>query len=261
MDKAPALFISHGSPMLALIDSPARRFIQTLGATLPRPRAIVMVSAHWQSANGPSVSLAARPATIYDFGGFPPALSQIVYPASGEPELAADVAVQLEHAGFKVRRHDTRGLDHGAWVPLTLMYPDADIPVFQVSLIHGAGPREHERLGRALANLREQGVMIIGSGSMTHNLYEFFGQPIESPPPAWVSEFDDWMFDALARNEREAVLAYRERAPFAERNHPTEEHLLPLFVVMGAAGEGSQPERIHHSVEYGVLAMDAYAFS
>ncbi|CAM2152540.1 4,5-DOPA dioxygenase extradiol [Pararobbsia alpina] len=261
MTKAPLLFISHGSPMLALVDSPAHRFLRELGTTLPRPRAIVMVSAHWQSLNGPSVSLAEAPPTIYDFGGFPPALSQIVYPAPGAPGLAADVAVQIEHAGFPVRRHDTRGLDHGAWVPLSLMYPDADIPVFQVSLIHGAGPQEHERLGRALASLRDQGVMIIGSGSLTHNLYEFFGQPIESPAPQWVTEFADWMFDHLGRNEREAVLGYREQAPFAARNHPTEEHLLPLFVAMGAAGERSQPERIHHSVEYGVLAMDVYAFS
>lgn len=260
MDKAPLLFISHGSPMLALVESPAHAFLKELGASVPRPSAIVVVSAHWQSINGPSVSLAQAPATIYDFGGFPPALSQIVYPAPGAPTVASDVAARLERAGFAVRRHDTRGLDHGAWVPLSLMFPDADIPVFQVSLIHGAGPQEHERLGQALSGLREQGVMIIGSGSLTHNLYEFFGQPIESPPPAWVTEFADWMFDRLGRNEREAVLDYRERAPHAARNHPTEEHLLPLFVAMGAAGSESQPQRIHHSVEYGVLAMDVYAF-
>ncbi|RKP55787.1 dioxygenase [Pararobbsia silviterrae] len=261
MDTAPLLFLSHGSPMLALIESPAHRFLQQLGASLPRPRAIVVVSAHWQSISGPSVSLASAPPTIYDFGGFPPALSEIVYPAPGAPGLASDVAAQIEQAGFAVRRHETRGLDHGAWVPLAIMYPDADIPVFQVSLIHGAGPREHERLGRALASLRTQGVMIVGSGSLTHNLYEFFGQPIESPAPEWVTQFADWMHERIARNDREAVLAYREQAPFAARNHPTEEHLLPLFVAMGAAGDGSRAQRIHQSYEYGVLAMDAYAFS
>jgi 4,5-DOPA dioxygenase extradiol len=261
MSTLPSLFISHGSPMLAIDDSPARRFLLELGKTLPRPKAIIVISAHWESIAAPAVSFASRPETIHDFGGFPPALFAIEYPAQGAPETAARAAELLEHAGFSVRRSPDRGLDHGAWVPLRLMYPDADIPVTQISVLRNATPAEHEKLGRALAKLRDEGVLIIGSGSLTHNLYEFRGQPIDAPVPSWVSDFGTWMMNMLQDNERAALLDYRRRAPSAERNHPTEEHLLPLYVAMGAAGEGARAERIHASFEYGILAMDVYAFS
>jgi 4,5-DOPA dioxygenase extradiol len=261
MSTLPTLFISHGSPMLAIDDSPARRFLLELGKTLPRPKAIIVISAHWESIGAPAVSFASRPETIHDFGGFPPALFAIEYPAQGAPETAARAAELLEHAGFSVRRSPDRGLDHGAWVPLRLMYPDADIPVTQISVLRNATPAEHEKLGRALAKLRDEGVLIIGSGSLTHNLYEFRGQPIDAPVPSWVSDFGTWMMNMLQDNERAALLDYRRRAPSAERNHPTEEHLLPLYVAMGAAGDGARAERIHASFEYGILAMDVYAFS
>lgn len=261
MAKLPTLFISHGSPMLALEDSPARRFLLELGKTLPRPKAIIVVSAHWESVGGPAVSFASHPETIHDFGGFPPALFAIEYPAPGTPDTAARAAELLEKAGFPVKRSASRGLDHGAWVPLHLMYPDADIPVAQVSVLRNATPAEHEKLGRALATLRDEGVLVIGSGSLTHNLYEFRGQPIDAPVPSWVSDFGTWMMNTLRDNQREALLDYRKRAPHAERNHPTEEHLMPLFAAMGAAGEGAKAERIHASFEYGILAMDVYAFS
>lgn len=259
--RLPTLFISHGSPMLALIDSPARRFLQQLGKTLPRPSAIVVVSAHWESLGGPAVSLAERPDTIHDFGGFPRPLFEIQYPAPGAPQVGEQAAALLQEAGYEVKRSTSRGLDHGAWVPLSLMYPAADIPTLQVSVLRGAGPAEHERLGQALASLREQGVLVIGSGSLTHNLYEFRGQDIDEPAPAWVSEFSAWMADKLQRGERQALLNYRQEAPHAARNHPTAEHLMPLYAAMGAAGAGAQAERIHASNEYGVLAMDAYAFA
>jgi 4,5-DOPA dioxygenase extradiol len=261
MDKAPVLFISHGSPALALTDSPAHRFLTQLGRSLPRPDAIVMVSAHWEAMGGVAVSFAPQPETIYDFGGFSPALKTIRYPAPGAPDVAQQVADQLEQAGFQVKRSTTRGLDHGAWVPLHLMYPEADIPTFQVSVIHGASAAEHLRLGRALAALREQNVCIIGSGSMTHNLYEFRGQPIDTQTAAWVSGFSDWMHDRIEAHETDALLDYRRQAPHAAQNHPTDEHLMPLYVAMGAAGEDWQARRIHNSVEYGVLAMDVYAFA
>ncbi len=261
MDKAPVLFISHGSPALALTDSPAHRFLTQLSRDLPRPVAIVMVSAHWEARGGVAVSLSPQPETIYDFGGFSPALRTIRYSAPGAPDIAEQVATQLEQAGFQVGRSPTRGLDHGAWVPLHLMYPEADIPTFQVSIVHGASAAEHVRLGRALAALREQNVCIIGSGSMTHNLYEFRGQPLDSPTTAWVAGFSNWMNERLETRETDALLDYREQAPHAAQNHPTDEHLMPLYVAMGAAGEDWQARRIHHSVEYGVLAMDVYAFS
>ncbi|RJG01959.1 dioxygenase [Noviherbaspirillum sedimenti] len=261
MSRLPTLFISHGSPMLALVDSPARRFLQQLGNSLPRPNAIVVVSAHWESVGGPAVSLVAQPATIHDFGGFPRALGEIQYPAPGAPQVGEQAAALLEAAGFAVKRSDTRGLDHGAWVPLSLMYPQADIPTLQVSVLRGASPAAHERLGQALSALREQGVLVIGSGSLTHNLYEFRGQDIDAAAPAWVSEFSDWMADKLDNGEREALLNYRQQAPHAARNHPTDEHLMPLYAAMGAAGAAAKAERIHASVEYSVLAMDVYAFA
>ena len=261
MASFPTLFISHGSPMLAIEDSPARRFLLTLGETLPRPKAIVVASAHWESSGAPAVSLAPSPATIHDFGGFPPELFAIQYPAPGAPAAAARAAELLERAGFSALRSADRGLDHGAWVPLRLMYPDADIPVTQVSVLSGATPAEHEKIGKALGALRNEHVLVIGSGSLTHNLHEFRGQPIDAPAPSWVSDFGTWMMGRLLASERERLLDYRRQAPFAERNHPTEEHLLPLFVAMGAAGENAKAERIHASYEYGVLAMDVYAFS
>ena len=261
MTSLPTLFISHGSPMLAITDSPARRFLETLGTSLPRPESILVVSAHWESEDAPAVSLALHPETIHDFRGFPPALFAIDYPAPGAPALASHAAQLLEQAGYTVKRIPDRGLDHGAWVPLRLMYPQADIPVTQLALVRGASPAEHEKLGRALAGLRAEGVLIVGSGSLTHNLHEFRGQGVGAAVPSWVSGFADWMHAKLHAQQRAALLDYRRLAPDGERNHPSEEHLLPLFVAMGAAGNAASAERIHASYEYGVLAMDVYAFS
>lgn len=246
--------------MLALQDSPARRFLQGLGQSLPRPKAIVVVSAHWETAGAPAVSLAAQPETIHDFGGFPQALFDMRYQPAGAPEVAERAASLFEAAGIPVGRSAQRGLDHGAWVPLSLMYPDADVPVMQISLIRGASPAAHEKLGQALAQLRHEGVLVIGSGSLTHNLYEFRGQPVDAPAPQWVSEFESWMRERLEANDNTALLDYRNQAPSARENHPTEEHLLPLFVAMGAAGAGAKAQLLHSSFEHGVLAMDAYAF-
>ena len=261
MATLPTLFVSHGSPMLALQDSPARRFLQQLGRTLPRPTAILAVSAHWESAAGPAVSLARQPETIHDFGGFPRALFEMQYPAPGAPEAAERAAALLEAAGIAVGRSATRGLDHGAWVPLRLMYPEADIPVAQLSIVRGASPAQHVAIGRALAALRGEGVLILASGSLTHNLYEFRGQGVDAPVPHWVSEFGAWMKARLEAGERAALLDYRRAAPYAAENHPTDEHLLPLYVAMGAGGEGAHATQVHASFEHGILAMDAYTFN
>jgi len=261
MSALPTLFLSHGSPMLALQDSPARRFLQGLGTSLDRPEAILVVSAHWETRGGPAVSLARQPETIHDFGGFPRALFEIRYPAPGAPAAAQRAAALLEEAGLPVGASADRGLDHGAWVPLSLMYPNADIPVTQLSVVRDASPAEHERLGLALAALRHEGVLVVGSGSLTHNLYEFRGQGIDAPVPHWVSEFEGWAKARLEASDRQALLDYRRLAPFAEQNHPTDEHLLPLFVAMGAAGADARATQLHASYEHGVLAMDAYAFA
>ena len=261
MTTFPTIFVSHGSPMLALQDSPARRFLQGLGQSLARPKAIAVVSAHWETRGAPAVSLATQPETIHDFGGFPQALFDLQYPAPGAPAIAERAAALFDAAGIPVGRSATRGLDHGAWVPLQLMYPDADIPVLQISIVHGAGPALHQHLGAALQALREEGVLLLASGSLTHNLYEFRGQPVDAPAPGWVTGLEAWMREKLVANDQEALLAYRHLAPMAEKNHPTEEHLLPLYVAMGAAGPGAKAELLHRSFEHGVLAMDAYAFN
>lgn len=260
MTRLPTLFISHGSPMLAIQESPAHQFLLTLGDTLPRPKAILVASAHWETSAAPAVSLTPDPETIHDFGGFPRALFEIEYHAPGAPEVAARAVAELERQGVTAQTHATRGLDHGAWVPLRLMYPQADIPVAQISVVRGASPAEHVRIGRALSSLRDEGVLVIGSGSLTHNLYEFRGADIDAAVPSWVSDFSAWMKQRLEAGDAASLVRYREQAPFAARNHPSEEHLSPLFVALGAAGEGAKMEHLHAGYEYGVLAMDVYAF-
>lgn len=243
----PSLFISHGSPMLALNKTPAHAFLRELGKRFS-PKAVVVVSAHWESPTL-KISISAKPETIHDFGGFPQALFECQYPAPGEPVLAERLALLLGAERVE------RGLDHGAWVPLSLMFPDADVPVVSLSLPTRWGNAELVTLGERLSTLREEGVLVIGSGSLTHNLYEIM--PQESPMPAWVDEFATWVNDRLIANDRQALLSW-ECAPKARENHPTPEHFQPLLVAMGAGGEASQ---LHHSVEHGVLAMDVYAFS
>lgn len=245
----PSLFISHGAPSLVIDDIPARHFIAGLGAQHERPKAILVASAHWNTRN-PAVSAVAQPETIHDFGGFPAELYDMRYAAPGAPELAKRVAELVP----EVQLHATRGLDHGAWVPLKLMYPAADIPVTQLSLQTHLGPRHHYELGLKLKSLRDEGVLIIGSGSLTHNLYEIGRADANARKAAL--EFADWVHEKLLANDVDALLDYRRLAPFAEYNHPTEEHFLPLFVALGT-GDG-HATALHRSVEMGILSMDAY---
>ncbi|MBX3666585.1 MAG: dioxygenase [Burkholderiales bacterium] len=257
--RHPAVFVSHGAPTLALEPGSTRGFLAELGAALPRPRAILAVSAHWETAT-PAVGTAARPETIHDFRGFPEALYRMRYPAPGAPALAQRVRALLGNAGLDVAGEAGRGLDHGAWVPLSLMYPAADIPVTQLSVQTALGPAHHWRLGELLRPLRDEGVLILGSGSVTHNLREFGRHDYASPPPDWVRGFNDWLAERLAAADREALLDYRGRAPHAARNHPSEEHLLPLFAALGAATPGAAPRRLHAAYTYGVIGMDAWRF-
>lgn len=255
----PALFISHGSPMMALEPSSARDFLAGLGATLPQPRAILVASAHWETAQ-PQLNTVAVNDTIHDFYGFPPALFAMRYPAPGDPALAQRVAEMLRGAGFNALLDPVRGLDHGAWVPLTLMYPAHDIPVLQLSLQTPLGPEHHLQLGRAVAALRAEDVLVVGSGSFTHNLGRLRRVEPDAAPPADVVAFADWMHAALQDNRTNDLLAYRLKAPYAAMQHPTDEHLLPLFVALGAAGDMARATRLHASTTYGALRMDAYAF-
>lgn len=253
------IFLSHGAPTLPFEDVAARRFLEGLAATLPRPRAILMVSAHWETRT-PTVNAVARNDTIHDFRGFPQELYSLTYPAPGDPDLAERVVDLLAAAGLSATIDQARGLDHGAWVPLMLAWPQADIPVVQLSVQSHLGPGHHLELGRALSPLTQEGVLIIGSGSFTHDLSSWRGQAGMAEPD-WVTAFADWFDKALAEGRTCDLLAYRSLAPNAARNHPTEEHLLPLFVALGAAGPDVPAHRLHASNTYGVLRMDAYAFS
>ena len=255
----PSLFLSHGAPTLPLTDTPARTFLSGLGGVLATPKAILMVSAHWETSV-PTVSGGARNDTIHDFRGFPRELYQVKYPAPGSPTVAARVAGLLRAAGIDCNIDRTRGLDHGAWVPLLLMYPQTTIPVLQLSVQPHLGPEHHLRVGRALAGLRQEGVLIIGSGSFTHDLSEFRGQGLNDPAPEWVNSFADWFHAGLTGKQIDNLLDYRRQAPFAAKNHPTEEHLLPLYTALGAAGEKAEAERLHASATYSVIRMDVYAF-
>lgn len=268
MDRLPSLFVSHGSPMMALEPSPARDFLAGLGARLRRPRAVLVVSAHYDAAHEGghvAITASASPPTIHDFGGFPPELYAMCYPAPGDPPLADRIAALLDAAGIDARLDRARGLDHGAWVPLSLVYPDADIAVVQLTIFSGQSPEWHLALGRAIAPVRDEGVLIVGSGSITHNLRAFFTTrpPIDAPALPWVSQFCDWMAERMARGAVDDILHAIDRAPYGRDNHPTMDHILPLFVAMGAGTAADGPfkaSRLHASTTYAVLGMDVYAF-
>ncbi|MDP2372673.1 class III extradiol ring-cleavage dioxygenase [Reyranella sp.] len=251
----PTVFVSHGAPTLILGDSPARAFLASLGSQLPRPTAIVAVSAHWDT-DVPAVSLARKPDTIHDFYGFPDALYRLRYAAPGAPELAERVA-RLTGAA-----HDPhRGLDHGAWVPAMLGWPEADIPIFQLSVQPDQNPAHHIALGRKLSALREEGVLVMGSGSATHNLRALVRGGVDSEPEPWAQEFDDWLAEAVEKGDEAALADYRAQAPNASDAHPTDEHFLPLHVAYGAAGPGARGRALHRSFTLGNLSMASYAFA
>lgn len=252
----PSLFISHGSPMLALEPGASGPALARLAAELPRPRAIVIVSAHWESAQL-SVNINPQPETWHDFGGFPPELFAVQYPATGAPEVSREVVERLEASGLPVQLDSQRPFDHGVWVPLSLMYPQADIPIVQVSLPSRQGPALQTRVGRALAGLREQGILLIGSGSITHNLRELDWHAGPEHATGWALEFRDWMIDTLASDDEAALHDYRRLAPHAARNHPSDEHLLPLYFARGAGGKFSIA---HQGFTLGALGMDIYRF-
>lgn len=255
----PLLFVSHGAPMFAIEPGLAGKHLAELGRELPRPDAIVILSPHWMTRNEVSVTASTAPSTIHDFGGFPDALYQIQYPAPGAPALAAQIVEMLQAGGWKSSLDTNRGLDHGAWVPLLYLAPEADIPVVQVSMPATLDTRGAWKLGQALKPLRDMNVLIVASGSLTHNLYEFRGATTHGAQ--YVKDFAAWTAKTLAAGNLDELLDYKQYAPSAERAHPTDEHYLPLFIALGAAGEDYQTRVLEGGVTYGVLAMDSYLFS
>ena len=247
-----SIFLSHGSPLSCFEDTPARDFMLGLGKSLPKPKAVLAVSAHWCTP-GVMVGAAIAPETIYDFYGFPDFLYQKKYPAKGAPDIAARAA-ELLGAGIS----EYQGLDHGIWTVMSLLWPEADVPVIPVSVQPKADPRHHYELGKRLRPLAEEGVLVLGTGSATHNLRAYMAGGGKGPQP-WAAAFADWLAETSEAGDVESLLDYRARAPYARENHPADEHLLPFYSALGAAPEGVA-KRLHGSIEYGVIAMDDYGF-
>ena len=257
--REPVLFVPHGAPTMALEPGEAGAALSAFATRIPRPPAILVISAHWNTAI-PTFSAACKPETIHDFYGFPQALYAIRYPVCGAVKWAMEGRALLEEAGFEVGVDPKRGLDHGAWVPLRLMYPDASVPVAAISLQTRLGPEHHYRLGQALAPLRDAGVMILASGNLTHNLGHFGLRHGMGVSLDYVRDFQTWWRERVEARDVEALLDYRRQAPGAQEAHPTEEHLLPFFVALGAAGEKFESEVVHAGIDHEILVMDTYAF-
>jgi 4,5-DOPA dioxygenase extradiol len=231
---------------------------KALGRRFQKPNAILIASAHWET-NVPMLTGSAKPETIHDFYGFPEPLYRLKYPAEGSPSLAQRAQSLLRNEGFTAAIDGCRGLDHGAWAPLLYAYPDADVPVVELSVQPPLGPGHHLALGRSLRKLADEGVLIVGSGHMTHNLREF--RRGAARPEPYAREFQEWVKDKIEKNDLDSLANYRAGSPHGTRAHPTEEHFLPLFVALGAAPENAKPERVFDAIENGVLAMDAYVFN
>lgn len=267
MTTLPTLYISHGSPMTALEPGAAGAFLQRLGpaidAAFGRPRAVLALSAH-TLARQPVLLAAARHEAVYDFSGFPEALYRLRYDAPGAPDLATRVQGLLAGAGIAAQRIDEGGLDHGIWTPLRYMYPQADVPVLPLGFVPSWSPAQLHAFGHALAPLADEGVLIVGSGSLTHNLRMLFGPggrpDVDAPEIAESAAFRTWVAEHAAAADWPALFDYRRQAPHAALMHPTDEHWLPWYPAGGAAGDGATGTRLHDSITYGCLGMDTYAF-
>lgn len=259
MSRLPSLFVSHGSPTFAIEPGIAGPALSALGQRLPRPKAVLVVSPHWMTREA-RVGTSALPPTIHDFGGFPPALYQLTYPVSGHPAQAARALEVLRVAGWAAEADGERGLDHGAWVPMMYLFPQVDVPVFQVSLPARLDGEKAYAYGQALAPLADEGVLIVGSGSLTHNLYEVRFDDPRGEGEAYATEFAGWMHQTLQARDHERLQQTMALAPHAHRAHPTPEHLWPLMVAAGAAGAEAPAVHIAGGMTHGVLSMDAFLF-
>ncbi|MDE2093928.1 MAG: dioxygenase [Burkholderiales bacterium] len=268
MDHAlPPIFVSHGSPMIALEPGAAGTFMQRLGpaidAAFGRPEAILAISAH-TAARAPVLLAAPRHEAVYDFGGFDPKLFTLRYDAPGAPGLAARASALLAQAGIEAHSVAEGGLDHGIWTALRYLYPAADIPVLPLAFVPSQSPAQQFALGAALAALAGEGVLVLGTGSITHNLRRALAGGLRANPDQpeipESAAFREWLRARGAARDWEALFDYRQRAPHALDMHPTDEHLLPWVVAAGAGGRDHPPLRLHDSVTLGSLGMDIYAF-
>jgi 4,5-DOPA dioxygenase extradiol len=258
MPRMPVVFVSHGAPDALLRAPDAVAAWRAIGQRMPAPKAVLVISAHWQARQA-TASLSGAPETIHDFSGFAPELYRLRYPAPGAPGLAERAVALLSDAGIAADLHPERGLDHGAWVPLSAMFPEANVPVTQLALIRNGGAAQHLALGRALAPLRDQGVLILATGAITHNFdWIVWRQDGDQAPLDKAQRFADWAAERIAAHDVPGLLSYRA-APHGAEAHPSEEHFLPLFVALGAAGADAA-QRHHPRFAYAGLAMDAYVW-
>ncbi len=258
MARAPAVFLAHGSPMSALGGDEHAAALRRFGAEWPQLRAIVIVSAHWQRPEPVRVTSWSHMPLIYDFGGFAEELYRITYPAPGQPAVAARALELLGASGLRAEAESTRGLDHGAWVPLLLAWPEADIPVVQVSL-PALDPAGIFRLGEALRPLREEGVMVVGSGGIVHNLRRIHLHDKNAAVDGWAADFDRWVAGRVAERDFGRLFGYRQEAPHAALAVPTPEHFDPLFVTLGASFEEDDLVSIYEGFHYGNLSLRSFA--
>jgi len=256
-EKLPVLFIGHGSPENALLDNPFTRSLARLGKDLPKPKAILSISAHWLS-EGTLITAMESPKTIYDFYGFPPPLYVVKYPAPGSQKLAARVQQLLRPV--QARPDSSWGLDHGTWSVLRHMYPRANIPVVQLSIDFYQPPRHHYEIGEMLAYLRSEGILMIGSGNIVHNLRALRPEGKDASPFAWAKEFDAFIKEKLEKNDHAAIINYQSLGHAASLSHPTPDHFYPLLYSIGAAGAESKISYPYEGYEYGSLSMRAVRF-
>ncbi len=255
----PSLFIAHGAPLLAIENNEYTQFLNELGKNMPRPKAIVLFSAHWES-RAQKVSNVDTYNTIYDFGGFPPELYQIKYPAQGNQQISDEIQDLFKSNGIPFEVETERGLDHGAWVVLRLLYPNADIPVIAMSVNPKLSTEEQYKIGKSLSSLREKDVLVIGSGGTVHNLraVKWADHEIDQ----WAQEFDDWLAVHLTNWDLESLFKYESVAPNAEYAvpHYGNEHFIPIFYAMGAADDAKKASLLHRSYRYGNLSHSVWQF-
>jgi 4,5-DOPA dioxygenase extradiol len=259
--RQPAAFLAHGSPMVAVEQDEFTQALRDFGGSLPRPKAIVVVSAHWEAPGSVRVTSSERPPLIYDFSGFPEELYEVRYPSPGDPALAASLVERLSAAGISAVPDERRGIDHGAWVPIRHAFPAADLPLLEVSLPLPRTPRDLAAVGKALAPLRDQGVLLVGSGGIVHNLRRVRFENKRAPAEHWAKEFDAWVRDRVQALDVDGLSEYSKRAPNAAAAVPTTEHFDPQFFVLGAALPGDRVRMLYEGFHHGTLSMRSYSLS
>lgn len=257
----PSLFVAHGAPLLAIESNEYTQFLESLGTTLPKPKAIVLFSAHWESPTQ-KVSDVDEFETIYDFGGFPEALYQIKYPAKGNEPVTKEIADLFTKQGVSYEIDTTRGLDHGAWVVLKMLYPGADIPVISMSVNPNLTPEEQYKIGKSLSQLREKEILIIASGGTVHNLRALKMGSADGTIDQWAFDFDDWLEQHVSEWDLKSLFNYSSLAPGGEIAVPPygNEHFIPLFYAMGAADNEKSAKLLHRSYRYGNLSHSVWQF-